>query len=120
MIALAPLLALGAVALPAPALAQDQAQDMRFGWCMASEPTYGRYHLVSTVFRLPAGVYHVGVQNSFLAFAEADDGRDFGFVSCSVTYEERQEAEDDRNQFIADRRRADHDVATARWRYHGD
>jgi hypothetical protein len=97
----------------------DTAQDVRYGYCMASEPDYGRYHLFSTVFRVPDGTYHVGVQNSFHSFAEAYDGRRFGAVSCGVTFSTWQQAEDDKNQWIARKRNLGHGVSLANWSYHG-
>lgn len=104
---------------PASAPTYHSLQDVRFGYCMASEPDYGRYHLFSTVFQVPYATYHVGVQNSFYAFAEAYDGRKFGTVICGVSYETWQEAEDDKNRWIARHRQDGDAVALARWSYHG-
>lgn len=95
-------------------------QPVRYGWCMASEPTYGRYHLFSSVFRVAEGTYHVGVQNSFLSFAQAYDGRAYGVpASCSVTFSTWQEAEDDKNQWMARKRSLGHGVSWTNWSYHG-
>ena len=96
------------------------AQDVSYGYCTASEPDYGRYHLYSTVFRVRAGTYHVGVQNSFHSFAEAYDGRDYGSVTCGVSYSSWQEAEDDKNEWMARHRRSGHGVSLAQWSYRGD
>lgn len=107
-----------AAALPVPA--STAGQDVSYGYCKASEPDYGRYHVFTTVFQVPVGTYHVGVQNSFRAFAEAYDGRAFGSVSCSISYDNWQEAEDDKNQWMARHRRDGQDVRLARWAYRGD
>ncbi len=72
------------------------------------------------MFQVEAGTYHVGVQNSFLSFAPAHDGRAFGFVSCGVTFGSWQEAEDSKNAFIAQRRNAGDGVSLANWAYYGD
>lgn len=108
--------AAAALAVSAPVAGED----VSYGYCRASEPDYGRYHVFTTVFEVPAGTYHVGVQNSFRAFAEAHDGRAFGSVSCSISYDSRQDAEDDKNEWMARHRRDGHDVRVARWAYRGD
>ncbi|GAA0870296.1 hypothetical protein GCM10009116_21320 [Brevundimonas basaltis] len=115
---LVPILA-AVVAASAPSAA-PAAQEMQFGYCKASELNYGRYHLFSTVFQVPYATYHVGVQNSFDAFAGAYDGRTFGSAICSINYDSWQEAEDAKNRWIARHRQDGHAVALARWSYRGD
>lgn len=103
-------------ATPGPEVRSDE-----YRFCKASEPNYGRYHLYSTVFAVPDGTYHVAIQNSFYSFATAYDGRDFGAsVICFGPYDTWQEAEDQKNAYIAQNRRDGHDVSLARWAYYGD
>lgn len=111
------LVALAAASGPS---APPAAQNVSYGYCMASEPDYGRYHLFSTVFTVRSGTYHVGVQNSFHSFAEAYDGRDYGSVTCGVSYSSWQEAEDDKNEWMARHRRDGDGVSLAQWSYRGD
>ncbi|HEV2081826.1 MAG TPA: hypothetical protein VGR32_05150 [Brevundimonas sp.] len=113
-----PLLAAAIAGLASPA-ADARSEDYRF--CKASEPDYGRYHLYSTVFAVPDGTYHVGIQNSFYSFANAYDGREFGTsVICFGPYDTWQEAEDQKNAYIAQNRRDGHEVSLAQWAYYGD
>lgn len=114
---LLPLLAVAFVGFAAPAV-ETRNDDYRF--CKASEPNYGRYHLYSTVFRVPDGTYHVGIQNSFYSFATAYDGRAFGTPVCFGPYDTWQEAEDQKNAYIAQNRRDGHGVSLAQWAYYGN
>ena len=114
------ILALIGAAAVLPASAPTGGQDVSYGYCKASEPDYGRYHVFSTVFEVPTGTYHVGVQNSFRSFVEAYDGRSYGSAMCSVSFDSWQDAEDDKNEWMGRHRRDGHDVRWARWSYRGD
>ena len=94
--------------------------EVTYGYCEASEPIYGRYYVMSTVFAVPAGTYHVGVANSFVAHVSAHDDRPVANPSCVVSFETRQQAADARNNVAASRRTGGLDIVFTRWSYGGD
>lgn len=94
--------------------------EVTHGYCEASEPTYGRYYVMSSVFAVPAGTYHVGVANAFVAHVSAFHDRPVANANCVVSFETQQQALDARNTAAAGRRSAGLELAFTRWSYEGD
>lgn len=98
-----------------------QADDqLSYAYCSTSfgESTNLKW-VVSSVFRVKAGTYHVGVRNSFSSYIKAEFGEPNSPI-CSVTFDSYQEAQDSRNDQIGDLRRRDWTVYTVHWAYRGD
>ena len=75
----------------------------------------------SDVFAASAGVYHVGISNAFDGFVAARiDPEAQSGASCMGPYDDHQEAENQLNDHIAERRRAGKNVVLTDWSYHGD
>lgn len=113
------LAALGAMqsGMTAPAVAEDRS----YGYCVAKLGLSGPLEIVvSTSFRVDGNVYSVGVQNSFRSYVDANFSRRSDTPICLTTIQDWQEAEDDRNDAIADYRRNGWTVHLVRWEYRGD
>ncbi|AXY57937.1 hypothetical protein CDG60_16035 [Acinetobacter chinensis] len=96
--------------------------DVRYGYCSTS---YGEstnpHYVVSSVFRIKNGIYHVGVQNSFRSYVNAEFGTLSDSPNCSILYASYQEAADKRNDEISQiRNRFEFPVHTVHWSYYGD
>ena len=107
--------ALGLVLFSSNALAQTS-----YAYCSAGERDYGRVYYISTVFKVQRGIYHVGVQNSFNSHLDARAAKNLAGASCGVSYDSYQEAEDNRNDWIARLRRNGTTVHSVPWSYRGD
>lgn len=96
--------------------------DVRYGYCSTryGESTDPQY-VVSSVFRIKNGIYHVGVENSFRSYVNAEFGTLSDSPNCSILYASYQEAADKRNDEISQiRNRFNWKAHTVRWSYHGD
>ena len=110
------LLASSPAALPTVA-----ANDPAYGYCVARLGEAGSLEVVvSTTYRINGDVYSVGVQNSFRSYVDANFSLRSDMPICQTTIRSWQEAEDDRNDAIADYRRDGWSVQVVRWAYHGD
>jgi hypothetical protein len=118
-IPLAALVLFGALQIGTPMDAV--ADDASYGYCVARLGQAGNLEVVvSTTYRINGNVYSVGVQNSFRSYVDANFSRRSDTPICQTTIGSWQEAEDDRNDAIADYRRDGWSVHTVRWAYHGD
>lgn len=111
------------VASPMPAAtaaAMSTAGDKVYAWCHVSQPDYGRYYYISTVFQLEPGIYSVGIQNSFISHISANWENKVTSPLCHNNYDSYQEAEDAKNDFVSSLRSSGVEVQTVRWTYYGD
>lgn len=91
-----------------------------FGYCTVKIGSSTELkEVVSSVFRVKAGTYHIGVQNSFRDYVSANYD-DVSSPTCHTTIETYQEAADDRSNWIAKLRRDRWTVFTVNWSYRGD
>ena len=96
--------------------------DIHYGYCSTSygESTNPQY-VVSSVFRIKNGIYHVGVQNSFRSYVNAEFETLSDSPNCTIVYSSYQEAADKRNDEISQiRNRFEFPVHTVHWSYYGD
>ena len=94
-----------------------------YGYCSTSygESTDLKY-VVSSVFKIRKDVYvyHVGVENSFRSYVDAEFGNLTDYPNCSIRYDSYQEAADERNDLISEYRNEGKDFRTVHWSYRGD
>lgn len=95
-----------------------------YGYCSTSygESTDLKY-VVSSVFKIRKDVYvyHVGVENSFRSYVDAEFGNLTDSPNCSIRYDSYQEAADKRNDEISTlRNKYGWPVYTIHWAYFGD
>lgn len=98
--------------------AQAEYGAYSYHYCYANEDdTY----YFSEVFTLKLGTWDQGAENSFHSFVSgrlAEGTLDTW--QCMGPYETAQNAEDEMNDHIGERRYDDDRVVLTRWRYHGD
>lgn len=103
---------------------QAKEPQYSYGYCSTSygESTDLKY-VVSSVFKIRKDVYvyHVGVENSFRSYVDAEFGTLSDSPNCSIRYDSYQEAADKRNDEISSlRNKYGWTVHTIRWAYLGD
>ena len=98
-----------------------QAGQQQYGYCSTSygESTNLKY-VVSSVFKIRNDVYHVGVENSFRSYVNAEFGALSDSPNCSIRYDSYQDAADERNDLISEYRNEGKDFRTVHWSYRGD
>ena len=102
-------------------LIKAEANDMAYGYCMVNVGSRGdKVKVVSTVYRVRRNTYHVGIQNSFRDYVDANfaAGAD-STPSCGASTETWQEAEDERNRSVGRLRGDGWTVHAVNWAYHG-
>lgn len=93
-----------------------------YGYCSVTIGRSGQTkYVVSSVYRLQAGTYSVGVQNSFRDYVDGNfEERASSTPTCYTTIDTYQEAADSRNDWIGRLRQNKWTVYTVNWSYRGD
>ena len=101
-------------------LIKAQYGEVVYHYCYIAKRPYGDTVYFSEAFGVPQGTYAVGIQNDFNSFVTGRFDADvISGAQCMGPYPTMQEARNELNDHLGDRRRAGKTVVTTWWTWRG-